>query len=169
LSWRAWRVKWQAKFECPRKRYCDRGHHILKIFLTLFLSLMRAVPAVLSMWPCKNISHIQVQLFTFFQHLSQTKEKGICWYVQCNKQGENPERQLHKHHMYTIQLDLVPYWFVMDRLASSSRSIALLVNYSRSQPVPHNNTCVILWRQLTWSQQLHNLHFVQSCSSTEMM
>jgi hypothetical protein len=69
----------------------------------------------------------------------------------------------------TFQLDLVPYWFLMDRLASSSRSIALLVNYSRSQPVPHNNTCLILWRQLTRSQQLHNLHFVQSCSSTAMM
>jgi len=30
-----------------------------------FLSALRASPAVLSMWPCKNISHIQV-LVTFF-------------------------------------------------------------------------------------------------------
>jgi hypothetical protein len=40
---------------------------VSNVVFWIFIMSRAASPAVLSMWPCKSISHIQVLLFAFFQ------------------------------------------------------------------------------------------------------
>ncbi len=85
------------------------------------LELSRASPPILSMWPCKNISHIQDLLLTFFQPQPRKLEIGTAcrWEIliatgcYCSSSGFTGLKVINLIQDFQCRLT---YWVLMEML-----------------------------------------------------